>query len=147
MTAIGEQTRLYIGGEWAEPSDGRSVDVVNPTTEESIARVRLAGPPDVDRAVTAARAAVDAGPWASSTPSERAAIMIRAGELIGERAERFAQTITLEVGSPLAIASWQPVAAKLYLDWHAAQAGTYPWEEEREGIRGPMLVRRRPVGV
>jgi aldehyde dehydrogenase (NAD+) len=147
MTAIGEETRLYIDGEWVEPSDGRSVDVVNPTTEESIGRVRLAGPPDVDRAVNAARAAVDAGPWAASTPSERAAIMIRAGELIAERTERFAQTITLEVGSPLAVASWQPVAAKLYLDWHAAQAGTYPWEEEREGIRGPMLVRRRPVGV
>ena len=147
MTAIVEQTRLYIGGEWVEPTGGRSVDVINPTTEEPIGRVDLAGASDMDRAVQAARAAFDSGPWAASTPAERAVTMVRAGELIAERAEAFTRTITLEVGSPLALAAWQPVAAKLYLDWHAAQAETFPWEEEREGIRGPMLVRRGPVGV
>jgi aldehyde dehydrogenase (NAD+) len=147
MTAIVQQTRLYIGGEWVEPTAGRSVDVVNPTTEEPIGRVDLAGPSDMDRAVRAAHAAFESGPWAAATPAERAATMIRAGELIAERAEAFARTITLEVGSPQALAAWQPVAAKLYLDWHAAQAETFPWEEEREGIRGPMLVRRGPVGV
>jgi aldehyde dehydrogenase (NAD+) len=147
MTASAEQTRPYIGGEWAEPSDGRSVDVINPTTEEPIGRAQLACAADIDRAVRAARAACDGGPWAGSSVSERAAIMIRAGELIAERAALLAHTITLEVGSPLAVAGWQPVAAKLYLDWHAAQASSFPWEEEREGIRGPMLVRRQPVGV
>jgi len=140
-------TRPYIDGEWAEPFDGRLVEVVNPTTEEPIGHAHLAGPADVDRAVRAARAAFDAGPWAASTPSERAAILSRAGELISERAESLARTITLEVGSPRAIADWQPIAAKLYVDWHAAQASTFPWEEEREGIRGPLLVRRQPVGV
>jgi aldehyde dehydrogenase (NAD+) len=147
MTAIGEQTPLYIGGEWAEPSDSRSVDVINPATEEPIGRAGLAGPADIDRAVRAARSAFDAGPWAASTPSERAAIMTRAGGLIAERAALFADTITLEVGSPSAIAAWQPQAARLYLDWHAAQASTFPWEEEREGISSRLLVRRRPVGV
>jgi aldehyde dehydrogenase (NAD+) len=143
----GEQTRLYIGGEWVTPSAGRLVEVINPTSEEPIARAALAGPADIDRAVRAARAAVDGGPWAASTPSERASVMIRAAELISERAEQFARTITLEVGSPLAIANWQPVAASLYLEWYAAHAATFPWEEEREGIRSALLVRRRPVGV
>jgi aldehyde dehydrogenase (NAD+) len=137
--------RPYIGGEWA--SGGRLVEVINPTTEEPIGHAHLAGPADVDRAVRAARAAFDAGPWSASTPSERAAILTRAGELISERAESLARTIVLEVGSPRTIADWQPVAARLYLDWHAAQAGTFPWEEERDGIRGPLLVRRQPVGV
>jgi acyl-CoA reductase-like NAD-dependent aldehyde dehydrogenase len=73
--------------------------------------------------------------------------MTRAGELIAERAELLAGTITLEVGSPLAIAQWQPVAAKLYLDYYAAQASSFPWEEERQGIRSALLVRRQPVGV
>ena len=123
------------------------VEVVNPTTEEPIGRVDLAGPSDMDRAVRPRMRRSTSGPWAASTPAERAATMIRAGELIAERAEAFARTITLEVGSPQAIAAWQPVAARLYLDWHAAQAETFPWEEEREGIRGPMLVRRGPVGV
>ncbi len=73
--------------------------------------------------------------------------MTRAAELISERAELFARTITLEVGSPVAIANWQPLAAKLYLDWYAAHAATFPWEEERDGIRSRLLVRRQPVGV
>jgi aldehyde dehydrogenase (NAD+) len=145
-TAFG-RARPYIDGEWVEQSDGRVVDVVNPATEEPVGRAGLAGAADIDRAVRAARSAFDAGPWAGSTPAERAAIMTAAAELIAERAELFARTITLEVGSPAAIADWQPAAAKLYLDWHAAQAATFPWEEERAGIRGPLLVRRPPVGV
>jgi acyl-CoA reductase-like NAD-dependent aldehyde dehydrogenase len=143
----GNESCLYIGGRWVQPSDGRLAEVVNPTTEESIGEAALAGPGDIDRAVRAARAAFDTGPWAASTPAERAEIMTKAAELISERAELFARTITLEVGSPVAIANWQPLAAKLYLEWYAAQAATFPWEEERQGIRSRLLVRRQPVGV
>jgi aldehyde dehydrogenase (NAD+) len=139
--------RLYIDGEWTAPRDGRLVEVINPVTEEPIAQAALGGPADIDRAVRAARAAFDAGTWACSTVQERAAIMTRAGELIAARADEFARLLTLEVGSPQAVASVQPIAARMFLDWHAAQASTFPWEEEREGVLGPILVRRPPVGV
>ena len=139
--------RLYIDGVWTAPRDGRLVEVINPVTEEPIAQAALGGPADIDRAVRSARAAFDAGPWAESTASQRAAIMIRAGELIAARADEFARLLTLEVGSPQAVASVQPIAARMFLDWHAAQASTFPWEEEREGVLGPILVRRPPVGV
>jgi len=139
--------RLYIGGEWLEPSDGRLVEVINPLTEESIGQAALAGREDIDRAVGAARAAFDTGPWAACTVHERAAIMTRAGELIAARAQEFTRLITLEVGSPLHIATTQPPACKLFLDWYAAQASTFPWDEEREGVLGPVLVCRQPVGV
>src|SRR5436309_11563446 len=142
-----DQRCLHIGGDWVTPTDGRLVEVVNPTSEETIAYAALAGPADIDRAVRAARAAFDHGPWALATPAERAVVMRRAAELIAERAELFARTITLEVGSPAPIAQWQPLAAKLYLEWYAAQASTYGWEEERAGIRSQLLVRRVPVGV
>jgi aldehyde dehydrogenase (NAD+) len=139
--------RLYIDGEWLEPSDGRLVDVVNPLTEEVIGRAALAGPSDMDRAVRAARAAFDTGPWASSTVHERAAVMTSAAQLMAERADEFTRIVTLDVGSPLPIATMQPLACRLFLDWHAAQASTFPWEEQREGVVGPLLVRRQPVGV
>jgi aldehyde dehydrogenase (NAD+) len=139
--------RLYIDGEWSAPRDGRLVGVINPLTEEPIAQAALGGPADIDRAVRAARAAFDEGPWASSTVQERAAIMTRAGELVAARADEFARLLTLEVGSPQAVASVQPIAAKMFLDWHAAQASTFPWEDERDGVLGPILVRRPPVGV
>ena len=143
----GNESCLYIGGRWVHPSDGRLAEVINPTTEESIGEAALAGPADIDHAVRAARAAFDTGPWATSTPAERAEIMTKAAELMSERAELFARTITLEVGSPFAIANWQPLAAKLYLEWYAARAATFAWEEERDGIRSRLLVRRQPVGV
>ena len=147
--AVGQvqQDRLFIGGEWVEPQDGRLIDVINPLTEEPIGRAALGGASDLDRAVRAARQAFDSGPWASSTVQARAAIMTKAGELIAERAEEFTRTITLEVGSPLQIAGVQPPVCKLFLDWHAAQASTFPWEEEREGIMGRVLVHRQPIGV
>ena len=49
--------RFYIDGEWVEPSESRIVDVINPATEKAIGRVSLGSAADVDRAVTAARAA------------------------------------------------------------------------------------------
>src|SRR4051794_18348491 len=143
MTAI--LAGPHIDGAWATPSGGRVVDVINPATEEPIAQAHLAGAEDIDRAVRAAHAAL--GAWSSATPDERAAVLARAAELIGERAEEIARTITLEVGSPRAIAEWQPLAARLILEWHAAQAATFPWEQEREGLRSRLLVRRQPVGV
>ena len=63
---------LFIGGDWVKPSTTATIDVVNPHTEEVIARVAEAREADVDRAVTAARAAFDDGPWPRSTPIERA---------------------------------------------------------------------------
>src|SRR2546421_12537281 len=95
-----DQRYLHIGGEWVTPTDGRLVEVVNPTSEETIASAALAGPADIDLAARAARTAFDQGPWARSTPAERAAVMRNAAELISERAELFAQTVTLEGGSP-----------------------------------------------
>src|SRR5436309_16065553 len=113
-----DQRCLHIGGDWVTPTDGRLVEVINPTSEETIASAALAGPADIDRAVRAARTAFDHGPWARSTPVERAAVMRKAAQLISERAELFAQTVTLEVGSPAPIAQWQPLAAKLYWEWY-----------------------------
>src|SRR3954451_2982221 len=144
-TATRSADRLFIGGDWVAPSDGREIDVHNPATEEPIGRAALAGPHDVDRAVRAAAAASRA--WAARIPSERAALLRRAGDLLEQRADEFAALITLEVGSPQRVAAAQTAACKLFLDWHAAQAATFPWEQRREGVRGPLLVRRRPVGV
>jgi acyl-CoA reductase-like NAD-dependent aldehyde dehydrogenase len=60
---VGHEGRLYIGGEWIAPSAGDGIDVISPHTEEVIARAPAADPADVDRAVAAACAAIDEGPW------------------------------------------------------------------------------------
>jgi aldehyde dehydrogenase (NAD+) len=144
-TATRSADRLFIGGAWVAPSDGAQIDVLNPATEEPIARAALGGPRDIDRAVRAAAAALEA--WAAWPVAERAALLRRAGDLLEQRAAEFASLLTLEAGSSQRVATAQTAACKLSLDWHAAQAATFPWEQRREGVRGPLLVRRRPAGV
>lgn len=139
--------RLYVGGEWLTPADGIMLDVLNPATEEAIGAAALAGPGDIDRAARAARYAFEDGPWPRSSPTQRAAVMQRAGELIAERAAEFSHLITLEVGSPHRVATSQPLAARALLDWYAAQAESYAWEEQRQSLAGEVLVRRVAVGV
>jgi betaine-aldehyde dehydrogenase len=121
--------------------------VIYPFTEEPIGRAALAGPSDIDRAVRAARAAFDTGPWPRMTAIERAGILRRAGEGIEARRDEFARLTVLEVGSPVQGVGRQVETARRFVDWHADQAETYPWEEPRPGVFSSLLVRREPVGV
>jgi acyl-CoA reductase-like NAD-dependent aldehyde dehydrogenase len=56
-------TELFIDGQWTPPSTDAVVEVVSPHTEEVMGQAPAAAPVDVDRAVAAARAAFDDGPW------------------------------------------------------------------------------------
>jgi aldehyde dehydrogenase (NAD+) len=145
--ALIERTSLFVRGEWVEPEDGRIADVIYPFTEETIGRAALGGPSDIDRAVSAARAAFDTGPWSRTIPAERAAILRRAAEGIEARKDEFVRLTTLEVGSPIQGVGRTVEVARLFLDWHADQAESYPWEEERPGVFSSLLVRREAVGV
>src|SRR5882672_1772542 len=66
--------RLIINGEAVDSASGRTFNTVNPATEEIITTVAQAGPEDVDRAVQAARAAFEGGPWPRMRPAERGRI-------------------------------------------------------------------------
>src|SRR3954463_7716740 len=127
----------HIDGGWGTPAGGRVVDVINPATEEPIGQAHLAGAEDIDRAVQAAHAAL--GPWSAAAPGERAAVLARAAELIGERAQGIVRTITLEVGSPRAIAEWQPLAARLILGRDSGEGAALPPGEGAGGPRRRLL--------
>ncbi|HKB11211.1 MAG TPA: aldehyde dehydrogenase family protein, partial [Vicinamibacterales bacterium] len=62
--------QLFINGEWREAAGGKTIEVVNPATEEVIAEVASADRTDIDAAVAAARAALD-GPWGRLSARER----------------------------------------------------------------------------
>jgi betaine-aldehyde dehydrogenase len=138
---------LYVGGEWVAPSTTGTIDVISPTTEEVIATVPEAGEGDVDRAVEAARAAL-AGPYPRLSADERADVLTRLSGGISARAQEFADVITAEMGSP---SSWslmgQVFSATMVLDSFAELVRSYPFEEQRAGLMGPVLVRKEPVGV
>ena len=65
---------LFINGEAAEPTDGELRDLTEPATGEALGKVALAGEQDVDRAVEAARAALD-GDWGRTPPTERSRLL------------------------------------------------------------------------
>jgi aldehyde dehydrogenase (NAD+) len=138
---------LYIGGEWVAPAGTATIEVVSPATEEVIARTPEASEGDVDRAVEAARAALD-GPFPRLSPEERAEYIAKLSQGIQARSQELADTITAEMGSP---ASWslmgQVLSASMVLDGWVDLARSFTFEEIRPGALGPVLVRKEPVGV
>ena len=63
--------KLFIGGEWVAPMSGDRLEIVNPNSEDVVARTAAAGPDDMDRAVASARRAFDHGPWPATPPEGR----------------------------------------------------------------------------
>ncbi len=140
--------RLFIGNQWVEPSSTATFDVVSPTTEEVVGRVPEAKEPDIDRAVAVAREAFDRGPWPRMSPAERGAILSKVAEAIRGETDGFTQLIANEMGSPV---SWgmlaQVLAPSMILDYYAGLAATFEFDTVRDGLLGPVLVSREPVGV
>jgi acyl-CoA reductase-like NAD-dependent aldehyde dehydrogenase len=143
------RTQLFIGGEWTAPSTDAVIDLVSPHTEQVIGHAPAAAPADVDRAVAAARAAFDTGPWPRLTPPERIAAVERIAAAYKERRAEVAELISTEIGAPITFA--KRVQARLPLTAMAAfctVAGEYTWEEARPGFYGTDIrVAKRPVGV
>src|SRR5205809_515166 len=93
---------FYVGGEWVRPSSGETIQVVNPATEEPCATVPAGKAADIDRAVAAARAAFDRGPWPQMAPAERIEWMRKLSQGLGARIPDVALAITESMGCPLA---------------------------------------------
>ena len=113
---IGAPRPLFIGGQWTEAASGKTFETPNPATGETLAWVAEGDAEDIDRAVRAARAAFEDGPWGRLTPSERGRIIWRIGDLILEHADELAQLESLDNGKPFAMARAAdiPLAADLF---------------------------------
>jgi aldehyde dehydrogenase (NAD+) len=95
------QHSLLINNEWRPAASGKTMDVVNPATEEVIAQVPSADRPDLDGAVAAARAAL-VGPWGQLSARERGRLVRKLGDRLLERADEVARLETLHNGKPIA---------------------------------------------
>ena len=98
-----EYDKLFIGGKWTEPSTDEVIEVHCPATGEYVGKVPMAAAADVDAAVAAARAAFDNGPWPSTPPKERAAVIAAAVKLMEERKDLFTKLLAAETGQPQTI--------------------------------------------
>lgn len=113
-------TQLFIDGRWREGAAGRSLDVLNPATGESIGVVAHAEPADLDEALAAA--ARGFAVWRAKSAFERSAVLRRAAGLLRERLEALAATMTMEQGKPVAEAKMEILVSADFLDWCAEEA-------------------------
>jgi acyl-CoA reductase-like NAD-dependent aldehyde dehydrogenase len=93
--------KLIINGEAVDAVSGRTFETRNPATEELITTVAEAGVEDIDRAVNAARAAFEGGPWAKMKAADRGRLLHRLGDLILANADEIARLETMDNGKPI----------------------------------------------
>jgi aldehyde dehydrogenase (NAD+) len=140
--------RLFIGGEWVRPSSSSTIDVIDPGTEQLYFRVAEAKAEDMSRAVGAARAAFDSGPWPQLTHEQRAEFLRAIASGLAERAEDLGQIWPRESGVIHAVAQYAGIGGAATFEYYAGLANTYPFEEPAQPSQGEFgLLVREPVGV
>lgn len=133
---------LYIDGAWRPSVAADVIEVVNPADEQVIGRVPAASPDDVDAAVRAARDALPA--WAATPPAERAARLAALRDVLVARKEEIAETVTAELGSPLAFSEAVHAGVPIAVAGSYAElAAAHVFEEKV----GNSTVHHEPVGV
>lgn len=112
-----DPARCFIGGEWLLPNGQQTLPLENPSTGEIIAHTARGQADDIDRAVTAARAALD-GEWGRMPAAERGRILTRIGQKVLERVDDLARLEALDVGKPLKQARADALALARYLEFY-----------------------------
>jgi aldehyde dehydrogenase (NAD+) len=143
--------KLFIGGEWTEPSGLARLDLVSPHDHSPLGRAAQALPADVDRAVAAARAAFDEGTWPRTPPAERIAVLRRLTTLREERADDVAAIISAENGSAIWFTRAGQAGLTRQANAYLEAAGEFGWEEtltpSDPGAPFRSVVRREAIGV
>jgi succinate-semialdehyde dehydrogenase / glutarate-semialdehyde dehydrogenase len=114
------KTELFINGKWRPASDGRTLLVLDPATEQELAKVASGSPEDAVAAVAAAHDALPA--WAARSPRERGEILRRAFDLMIARRDELARLIVLENGKAWRDALGEVNYAAEFFRWYAEEA-------------------------
>jgi betaine-aldehyde dehydrogenase len=139
--------QMYIDGRWTDAASGETYEVVDPASEEVIARVPKGGVADAERAVRAARDAFDNGPWPRMKAVERAEILTRAAGLLRERAEDFARLESMQMGKLLEEARVDMLDAAHTFELYAGMVQDQHGETLEVPGETMSLVVREPIGV
>ncbi len=137
-----EYLKFYINGEWVDPVQPKSLDVINPADESVCARISLGSEADVDKAVAAAKAAFET--YGYSTREERIAVMERVVETYKKRYQDMADAIRTEMGAPKSLAEAdQAYSGQGHLEKALEVLRSYEFEEDL----GAHRVVKEPIGV
>lgn len=118
-TATATAQRMFIDGKWCDGTSGKTIGVINPATEEVVCEMAFGSRADTKRALEAAAKAMP--PWMKLTPFDRAKILKKTAELMRERADAIARTLTMEQGKPLAEAKAEVLHSADTFEWFAEE--------------------------
>jgi acyl-CoA reductase-like NAD-dependent aldehyde dehydrogenase len=139
---------FFIGGEWVRASTDRTIDLVDPATEEIFARVADSADADMARAVAAARDAFDNGPWPFLSPRERATYLRRYADELRKRSFELGWAWTAQMGAPSQVTATNGASPIVIYDQYAEIADTYAFEKVTQRQYGGVGVTvQEPVGV
>jgi succinate-semialdehyde dehydrogenase / glutarate-semialdehyde dehydrogenase len=138
--------QLYINGEWCDSSSGKKLAVENPATEETIAEVAFGTREDCKRAISAAAEAMKS--WMKLTPYDRAKVLKKTADLMRERADSLARTMTMEQGKPVAEAKGEVLHSADTFEWFAEEGKrAYGQVIPQSNPTKRHLTIKHPVGV
>ena len=141
------RTELFINNEWRKAGSGRSIDVVNPATEEVVASVPASDQAELDQAVAAARAALG-GPWAAMSPRDRGRLVWAIGQRLLDKADEVARLETLHNGKPITESRQIDIpAAAACFQYYAGWADKIHGETVPVDANYLAYTLREPVGV
>jgi aldehyde dehydrogenase (NAD+) len=134
--------QFYINGEWVDPATPRSLDVIDPATEEVAGHISLGSDADIDNAVNAAANAFKT--WSVTSKEERLTILNRIVEEFEKRVPELGEAITEEMGAPKWLADGTQAAIGVN---HFKTAVSVLEKFEFEEDRGTSRIAREPIGV
>ena len=141
-------TKAVIGGRSVDAEGGGTFATINPSTGKPLAQISECSAADVDKAVAAARAAFDEGPWPRMSPAERKSILQRFATVIEANAEELAELEALEVGKPISDALGVDLPETVAtIRWHA-EAADKIYDKVSPSDPGFLaMIVREPLGV
>ncbi len=149
MTETLEQVRTYqqfIGGEWVDAASGETLEVENPATGETIARVPASADEDVDRAVNAADKAF--ATWQHSTPQDRSLLLLKLADALEDKADELGRLESRNAGKPVGAAIDEMAVSVDLFRFFAGAARVMEGKAANEYLAGhTSMIRRDPVGV
>src|ERR1041384_4485155 len=139
--------QMYINGEWVDSKSNKTFPVYDPSTEEVIAQVPDAGPEDVNRAVAAARAAFDDGPWTITTAQERGRVLFRLAEKIRQNLPMLAELECRNSGKPIVEAEYDLNDVATCFEYYGGLATKVTGYVNPVPDNAMSLSLKEPVGV
>ncbi|CDF83684.1 Putative aldehyde dehydrogenase dhaS [Pseudomonas knackmussii B13] len=147
---LSKAQKMFIGGAWVDASDGATAEVIEPSTETALTRIPMGTAADLDRAVQAARAQFDGGPWRQLKPLERERLLHRLADLLEANAEELAEIESIDMGKSVAQARAVDIQGSVdTFRYFAGWASKIHGRSVEPSLPGNYVAytRKEPVGV